>query len=462
MTDKPNIILIIIDALRARNLGCYGYDKPTSPNIDEIAGKGVLFENAYCCINCTDPSLTSILTSRFPASHGLLHHPPHLTQEEIDKVRHIPFLQEILKKNGYRTHAVDWLGGWRRRGYDYYSGIITTSKKPIIGLQKLVAYTRLERPLFWLKARIPGWERIGSSGKSYDAADAVTNQALNIIHEQTGKPFFLFLHYWDTHFPYVPPKGYRDKFYRGYDYDVKGIDKANIGSKIGNPTYKQYVAEWLKVCKDVKEVLCRYDGTVNFVDDQVGRLIEGLKKNGILDNTILIVTADHGESLLEHEIYFEHHGLYEPNIQVPLIIVGPGVFSSGKRVSGFVQHIDLMPTILDLLNIPGPDRMQGESLLNFIHGDKESVRDYIFVEEAMRQRKRALSNGPYKYIMTVPRHTSRCSECWRVHGGEEELYDLVHDPEEKKNMVNELPEIASKMRLELISLVKKLENSSPD
>lgn len=123
MKTFPNILFIIIDALRVKNLSCYGYEKEVSPNIDDLATQGILFADVYSCINTTDPSLTTIFSGRYPLSHGILGHGARVTVEEINQFNSfgIQLLPEILKSHGYTTLAVDWLGRWHKRGYDYYS-----------------------------------------------------------------------------------------------------------------------------------------------------------------------------------------------------------------------------------------------------------------------------------------------------------------------------------------------------
>ena len=122
---KPNIIFIVIDALRPKNLGCYGYQKNISPNIDEISTEGLLFRDAYSTTNATDPSLTTIFSGRFCRSHGIMKHGALLQSEEVQNyLKTVPTLPEILKHNGYKTFAIDWLGRWHTKGFDYYSGIL--------------------------------------------------------------------------------------------------------------------------------------------------------------------------------------------------------------------------------------------------------------------------------------------------------------------------------------------------
>jgi len=198
--------------------------------------------------------------------------------------------------------------------------------------------------------------------------------------------------------------------------------------------------------KTVSQQIAEYDGAIRYVDGEIGRLMEGLKKHGIADQTLVIITSDHGESLTEHGIYFDHHGLYEVSIHVPLIMRYPEVLSAGKAVEGFVQHIDLVPTILDLVGINRhAEDFDGESLMPLIHEGKE-LRSAVYIEEAYAQRKRAIRTKKYEYIKAPSEESAVCRLCNRIHGGVEELYDLESDPEQNHNLAQDKPETAKKLR----------------
>ena len=207
---QPNIVFILADALRARNLGCYGYSKPTSQNIDRLATEGVVFENAFSCAINTTPSLTSIFSGRFPLSHGITRvdlgsQALRLSLQRLNRSGTV-LLPEILKSHGYRTLAVDWLGRWHKRGYDYYSGITSKRYPKALSLaSKLNELTRLARLPFRL-FNIPKIR-----------GDFVTQEAVELIQKVHGERFFLFVHYWDTHTPYDPPEHFLKPF-KNCDY----------------------------------------------------------------------------------------------------------------------------------------------------------------------------------------------------------------------------------------------------
>jgi len=449
MEREPNILFIGVDALRARNLSCYGYPKKTSPNIDRLSKEGVLFEDAYCCINTTDPSFTTIFSGKYPVSHGLLMHGAMIQKEDTLRLSRVRFLPEILKSVGYTTLAVDWLGRWHRRGYDYYGignehcheGKKEDNKKGkdrrrddnFASLHKYIKtyltpvryfvkrmLPKLPLPLCSLLVNINGILRPPSKELDISQrADSVSNMAIDLIKKNKNKKFFLFLHYWDTHSPYTTPKKH---FY----HLVKGFAS-------------------------------RYDESIAFVDHEIGRVINSLEEHRILDKTIVILTSDHGESLMEHGIYFDHHGLYDEVIHVPLIIRYPRQIPEGKRVKGFVQHVDIVPTLLHILDIKNNFDFDGKSTIPLIY-DKTQLRSAVYVEEAHTQRKRAIRTDRFKYIYALSEREAVCRYCGYVHGGLEELYDLSKDPGETVNLIDDCPDIAKKLKKELSEWVSFMED----
>lgn len=443
----PNIILIVIDALRARNLGCYGGDRGSSPNIDKIADKGVLFEDVYCSWNTTDQSLTAILSGRYPRTHGIVHHGDKITPEDLNafETLNVRLLSQILQENGYETLAVDWMARWFKRGFDYYGYnpernflrklvyyIITL---PYVHLKYIAAHLGLLR-IYSKKRRFTAaslWKGIKDVFRTFlftfelariQDACFVTGLAEELIKKSRKENFFLFLHYWDTHTPYNCPRNFLEK-------------------KKSHMTPKEVL-------------LSKYHGAARYVDQQIGKLFDVLREERLLEDTLIIITSDHGESLTEHDIFFDHHGLYDVTTHVPLILYYPKAFSEPKRVKGLVQHIDLAPTLYELLNIKYKDyELDGASLMPLIRGEKTEIRHYAFNEESYVQRKIGFRTKKFKYILS-PDGVGMCNYCQQVHGGEEELYNLEVDPEEKVNIAVESKIIAAEMKKGLNDLMKSL------
>jgi arylsulfatase len=442
----PNIILIVIDALRAGNLGCYGEERDSSPNIDKIADKGVLFEDVYCSWNTTDQSLTTILSGRYPRTHGIIHHGDRVEPEDLNtfKSLNVRLLPQILKENGYETIAVDWMGRWFEKGFDYYGYKLQRNF-----LQKLLYYAvtvpylhiryiatnigllriYAKKRRFNIRSLWKGFKDVLQTFRfSFELArvqDAafVTGLAEQLIKKVKREKFFLFLHYWDTHSPYYCPRKFLSK-------------KKPLSTK--------------------DALLSRYRGAVRHADQQIGRLLEILKYERLIENTLVIVTSDHGESLTEHDIFFDHHGLYDVTTHVPLIFYYPNAFSKSKRVKGLVGHIDLVPTLCELLNIlPERYSFDGMDLMPLIRGEKKQIRDYVFNEESYVQRKIGLRTEKFKYIF-APDGRGMCNYCERVHGGKEELYDLEQDTEEMDNIADRDRLTAERMRNEVEDFIKNL------
>jgi arylsulfatase A-like enzyme len=200
----------------------------------------------------------------------------------------------------------------------------------------------------------------------------------------------------------------------------------------------------------------RYIGAIRYVDEQLGRLFATLKERDLWEDTLIMVTSDHGESLTEHDIFFDHHGLYDVTTHVPLILHHPSVFSNPRRVGGLVQHTDLVPTILDIMGINDGDLgCDGRSLVPLVEGDVAEIRPFTYSEESYVQKKRAIRTGTHKYIQAVD-GVGFCSYCQKVHSGPEELYDLERDPSEKANIIDQEPEVHQALKRELEGFVAEL------
>lgn len=460
MVSDFNVVFVIIDALRARNLSCYGYSKPTTPNIDALARQGVLFENAFSCTNVTDSSLTSIFSGKYPINHGIVGHGMRLEDTELRRINTIPFLHEILKSHGYVTLAVDWLKRWHKRNYDVYYD-------PFHGQRDPHGIYRKRTPKFkMLKAiadvlRFFKMNRIYQRGKralKYGReAGSVTDAAIELIERNINNRFFIFVHYWDTHAIYNPPETYTKKFYnQGENSDSQSIERMLV--QIKNKGRRDYLMEHLKNAPNLDYVLAQYDGAIAYADHELGRIIDLIEDRNISEKTLIIVTSDHGESLTEHGIFFDHHGLYDVSIHVPLIFKGLGL-PEHKRIEGLVQHVELVPSILDILNIPIQNEKthDGRSLIPLIDGETKEIRQAVFVEEAYHQRKRAVRTMEYKYIKALSKEGALCRFCNRIHGGLEELYDLSKDSQETRNLVKEEPETAKALRKKLQKWAKSFE-----
>ncbi|MGM7722340.1 sulfatase family protein [Metabacillus sp. Hm71] len=388
------IIFISLDTLRARRLGCYGYQLPTSPYLDKIASQGALFENAYASDIPTEVAHTSLFTGKVGLTTGVVSHgsPSSYLKKEI------AWLPDILRRAGFTTAAVDnlyHLKEWFARGYQYYMNTIGKTR--------------------WINGQ------------------TINDLAKPWIREHKDEDFFLFLHYWDPHTPYLPPDKHIPLFYDAgkdpYDPSNKSMEPA-----LNHPAYpffKYHHYDLLGNITDTEYVSALYDAEIRYLDDLLEDLDEFLLNQGILDETMLVLFGDHGESLTEHDIYWDHCGLYESTVHIPLIIRWPGMISEGVRPTGLVQHVDLMPTILEAIGLELPEGLDGKSLWPLIEGKKSEHHSEIYLSECAWQAARGIRTARYKYIETYDSgpFTRPISE----------LYDLSNDPSEERNLSALLP-----------------------
>ncbi|CAG0958179.1 Ulvan-active sulfatase [Methanosarcinales archaeon] len=360
---KPKkIILIIIDTLRADHLGCYGYKRNTSPNIDDLAKKSFLFKHAFSPSSLTIPSICSILTSKYPGNHSIGFDPQGRLDSNIDIT-----LASILSKNNYKTAA-------------------------FVSSRELRKDTNLNAG-FELYDDGTGFDKNGRR-------DCLkTNlQVIKWLEENYDQNFFLFVHYFDVHGPYVIQEPYKnefvnDEFYGEPEYvqDTFDIDPAfdSIpGYQILNPM-KNESTNLLDHEKDVRYYKAQYDGCIKNLDNNLGELIQKLKELGIYDDSLIIVTSDHGEAFGENNIFF-YHGLTVTldQTRVPLLLK-PHIEKEiiNKLVDIPVSTIDIMPTVLSLCDHNYSSiRIEGHSLTKILEDEEDPLlKDLTLVSENERQ-----------------------------------------------------------------------------
>ncbi len=386
-----NIIFIVIDTLRATRLGCYGYEKPTSPVIDELAAQGVRFSRCIAPGIPTTPAHTTMYTGVHPLTHKIVCH-----GGQVDLEKKIPVLPELLQRAGFTTAAVDNLieiKPWLARGYEYY---INPSSRHRLSM--LVS------------------------------CEEINARAIPWIESHKDENFFLFLHYWEPHTPYLPPKRYRNYYPEGRDpfspnyHTFDPIKRQPFWGMFGDIWFDK-----LGPVTDADYIASLYDAEIRHVDDGIAQILETLERTGLSDDTLVVLTGDHGESMSEHDIYFDHHGLYEDIVHVPLMMRLPGVIESGKIFEPMTQHLDLAPTLLEAAGAKIPDSMEGRSLWNVATG-RSSVGgwDRVISCECTWQAKWSLRTDNKKFILS--REPDRHNTPLR------ELFDLSSDPGETCNL----------------------------
>lgn len=391
------VIFVSLDTLRATRLSCYGYGKPTSPHLDRIASEGVLFERAYAADIPTEVAHTDIFTGKLGLRTGIVSHGSTLTH----LAKTTEWLPTMMRNAGYTTAAVDnlyQLKEWFARGFNYY--INSVGKKR------------------WIDGR------------------TVNDLAKAWIGQHKDDDFFLFLHYWDAHTPYLPPEQYKTQFYeQGRDpFDPQNRSMEPAYNHTAYPFFKHHHYDLLGNITDSDYMSALYDAEIRYLDDMLLELDEFLEAQGIKEDTLLVLFGDHGESLDEHDIYWDHCGLYEATVRVPIIMRWPGHIPAGRRVSGLVQQVDMMPTILEAAGLKAPASMDGRSLWPSIRGEAEGTQSHVFLSECAWQASRGVVTAEHKFIRTV--------DAGPFSRPPRELYDLRHDPNESVNLAEERPELA--------------------
>lgn len=351
---RPNIIVIVVDTLRADHLGCYGYQRATSPNVDRFAADALLFERCLSHAPETRTSVAAIFS-------GFLPHETYVPalQRAPDGLE---MLAEMLQSFGYQTLAV--VSNYvLRRGYGFEQGFAVYD-------DKMDDFETI-RP-------VP--ERI---------AEHTTDRAIELLEQHRDKPVFMWIHYQDPHGPYTPPPGYAAQF-RDPDQPPRLLKlNDNWTGAGGIPDYQQRDDN-----RDYHDYVANYDGEIRYFDDHFKRLIDALKSLGMYDDSLIVLTADHGEGMGEQDYYFAHgEHLYASQTHVPLIMKY-GETLKGRR-SDFVQHADLVPTILRMLELdpnpayPGRDLRQpmpaGRSIVSELHpGLPERPTQYSIVVDGLK------------------------------------------------------------------------------
>jgi len=409
MKSKMNLVIFGIDSLRADHMSCYGYRRLTTPHIDKVAKEGILFEDAYSPYIPTTPGYTTMLSGMDVMTHQMVSLRP---KGPIDP--DIRLLPEILREMGYVSACVGFDGDFYRgfNKYDNYPAWMT-----------------------WEEA--PGHK-----------AEALNEKALPLLKWMADKPFFLFMRHMDPHSPYLPPSPFPRMFYRKEWNDPS---KRSMEPVFGFKPFAEFFRSWMPPgVTDAEYIVALYDASLAYMDVCIQHILTRLEELDLMEKTLIVVTSDHGETLTEHECYFDHHGLYEPTIHVPLIYRFPSKLPWGKRIRGFVQQQDLMPTVLELLGhrrIAQQLKMDGRSIIPLIEEEGLSNYSEFYIAECTWMRKRGWRTPEWKLIQALePDFHNKPSL---------ELYNLIEDPAENHNLAEEEPETVKNLEKRMTSWVER-------
>jgi arylsulfatase A-like enzyme len=392
-----NLLLITLDTTRADGLSLLGGPQGATPNLDALGAQSVVFEVAYSETNVTNPSHLSIMTGMASRRHGVTSNFSRLPDGPDS-------LAESLGRAGYAT-----------------AGFV--SARPL-------------GPAFGWK----GFDVLPEIAGELDAAE-VTDRALAWLGEPRERPFFLWVHYWNPHTMYEPPDELFERFYHGDPTAGDGppIAAAPFFDRATGFGIGARLKRWLGSVRDPAWARAKYIAELHYTDRELGRLLGGLERSGRIDDTVIVVTADHGESLGEHGIYYAHVGVYDEVLRIPLLVRVPGL--PARRLALPVWTLDIAPTAAELLGVELRSAVDGLSLVSALRGEPAAAlrQRRRFVHPHASNRAVAIREGSWKLIWPVERND-------RVLGGAVELFDLSTDPGEQRNLAAAHPEVVDRLR----------------
>ena len=398
----PNLVLFGVDTLRADHLSGYGYPRLTSPHLDRLTKEGALFLNHFSPSIPTTPGYASMLTGQDCFGTGVvaLRHAGDLAEGTVT-------LAEVLKAQGYRTVCVGFDKNPAARGFDTY-----------------LSYE--------------SWHPDPGSGRA-PKAEALNRVVLPLLDElaRQSDPFFLFLRHMDPHAPYLPPAPYDRLFYHGNERDPANH---SLDSVFAFAPFSEFFRSWFPPgVTDSEYIDAQYDGAVAYLDLNIAVLMTALTRYQLDQDSVVVVTSDHGESLLEHGCYYDHHGLYESILRVPLIVRYPKAVPGGFRSPSYSEAKDVMPTLLEVMGITFNGKFEGRSLVAEWQGGNaaEPTPSSLYLTEATWMRKHGWRTPEWKLIRALEPdfHFKPAVE----------LYDLIRDPGESTNLAGDRPEVVDRL-----------------
>jgi arylsulfatase A-like enzyme len=418
--DGPNLLIIVLDTVRADHLGLYGSPRPTTPWLDAFARSATVFDAAVAASSFTLPSHATLFTGLYPESHGAVVRDDGVSLSELGLeddwtpvqplAQEAVTLAEIVADAGLETGAiaanVAYLSPYFAldQGFATYAvaagGWYSWQPAGFVFTRKLLGKLASPGAYWWFRSRVLG------RGRYYLLAPEVNRLALRWLEPRRDQRFFLFLNYMDAHAPYLPHSDYRGLFPESDAPQI--LDRER--TRPGDP---DNLAESIGPMGDA------YDAEIRYLDDHLGELFSRLDSWGVLDDTMVLIVGDHGESFGEHDEMDHATGLHEPQLRVPLLLRFPGQ-TEGRRVERRVHLVDVMPTLLDAMGLERPEDLQAGSLLDAERPLPVAAhlgpygRDYS---------ENAIYGDPWKLIVS-----SR---------GDIELYDIVADPQESTNLAEE-------------------------
>lgn len=431
--NSPNIIIIVLDAGRFDYLGCYGCPQPLTPHIDNLAKDGVLFENVTTVAPWTVPSHASMFTGLYPNQHQANWNTLHIKEG-------IPTIFDILRSKDYKISAFvanDTL---------IYPCEIFGKEADIYGLKR---HNRSKDD----SGFVDGFRQEDSN------CDKITGYFMDWLVKKPSKPFMLYFNYYDCHSKYDAREPYRTKYLSREDEQVL----TEIGDRF-SLHFKEMNREATVTKEQIQAMRNLYKAKIAAIDENIGKVIENLEKSKLMDNTIIFITADHGDTLGDHTYPSFHHqfSIYNALTRIPLIIYSPQIKAYAKRVKApLIENIDIFPTILDFCSIDKTSYLKSSpavSLAKYIFESFQGKpRDYAI---AMYEAPKKFVNWNKKYVNPayVRKLLAVQDERYKLIFSDDEkieLYDIIADPQEQKNIKDRFPEICNNLRAKFNEILEK-------
>lgn len=421
-------ILIDIDSLRPDHLGCYGYNKATSPEIDSLSEDSILFENAYVSASPSLPSRAAIFSGRFPESNGVLTHGSE--GQEMDS----PYKWSYEEKKNWQGDLRNW---WNLPELLFHNDINCCA---------ISSFGRY--PVPWL---FRTWNEFIQPSSSIDNGTHATvdgkkvrEKALNWLSANKDTDFFLYIQFWD---PHVPCMRDEEEVKQMSDELPTYLQDANLEGE----GYRSAESMELDDEEDLRRLVQKYDAEIRHVDKQIGKIIDFLRKEGMYDEVNIILTSDHGEELGENGVFREHWSSFEGTQKVPLIMKLAN--KSSRRIDEIVSSIDIAPTIADIYDLETPSKWDGKSLIDRL--EESDWGRAILAMHGLYTVQRAIIGKRYKYIRTL--HSGV-----RPDMSKEMLFDLKEDPYEQEDLSETKKDLKTDFRKIMAECVEeRVENKDP-
>jgi len=426
-----NVLLITLDTCRRDKLSCYNFDRRTSPNIDDLAQKGFVFDNAYTASNWTKPATASLITSLYPGAHQ--------TNTLVQKISpSIQCLPERFKQAGYHTLALSANANISSdfgfdQGVDYFYEIIS---KNMIDFSAL--YISLQKLHPYLKKKVREFKLERKNLEDKEEEEVMLGHFLRWLETIQDEKFFAYFHFNTPHSAYDPPPAF-DIFTEDPTVEVKRIE----------PNRKEKLTE-----AQLERLLSLYYGEILHVDHIIGRMIKTLEQKGLMEKTIIAITADHGEEFYDHESWGHAHSMYNELLNIPLIFYVPDYPFPPGRVTNNVSIIDIGPTLMSLVGLPPDPGIDGKDLSPLLQGEKKELHDFIFAQRLTPKddmNKYSVMQEGYKYI--VYQFNDKTFEA---------LFDMTGDFEEKQMLPLEGSAPYEKMKKSLAEMKQNMERRKID